>query len=198
MKVAILDTGADINHRSIKDNIVDCYNAINKSRDVFDICGHGTHIASIIASLAPDCELMIIKVLDDKGGGQIPYINEGIGYALQYGADIINASLGTNIYDECMHTLVKVCNSKGIKVIGAAAYYNGLSYPANFPESVSVGVCGPSGGICDFNTHSEYIDMYAPGVDIVGARANTDKYDKVLTGTSQSCAHITGLIASRH
>lgn len=73
---------------------------------------------------------------------------------LDTGADINHKSIKDNIVD----------------------YYNGLSYPANFPESVSV----------------------CPGVDIVGARANTDRYDKVLTGTSQSCAHITGLIASRY
>ena len=194
-RVAILDTGSDIKHESIRNNIINTYNSIKKNNDVFDVYGHGTHCASVITSLAPDCELIIIKVLDDRGGGDIRYINEGIGYALQYGADIINASLGTPIYNECTHNLVKACRSRGMNIICAAGYDNIPIYPGGFEECLSVGAMDYDYNICEFNAPDSLIDVYAPGLDILGAKTNTNEY-KTLSGSSQATAYVSGVLAS--
>lgn len=190
IKVAVLDTGCDIKHEAVKNNIIDCYNAIDKcSGDVRDYNGHGTHISSIITNLAPDCELVIVKVLSYTGRGDPRYIAEGIGYALQKGVDIINASFGSPS-DEG-HILIQLCKSRGINIVASAPYCgDGIMYPACFPEVISVGTLG-----APFN--SEYADIYAPGIDIRGAAANTNGY-RLMTGTSQSAAYISGMLAKHN
>ena len=189
MIVAVLDTGCDINHESVKNNIVDCYNAIDKrSGDIKDYNGHGTHIASIITRMAPECELMIIKVLSYTGRGDPRHITEGVGYALKNGANIINTSFASPS-DEG-HLLIKLCESYGISIVASAPYYGEtLLYPACFPEVISVGTLG-----ADFNSDPRFIDIYAPGIDIVGAAANTNGYRR-MTGTSQSAAYVSGMLA---
>lgn len=188
MIVAVLDTGCDINHESVKNNIVDCYNVIDKNNNIKDYNGHGTHISSIITRMAPECELMIVKVLSYTGRGDPRHIVEGIGYALKNGANIINASFGSP--DDDGQLLIRLCESYGINIIASAPYKgDGVLYPACFPEVISVGTLG-----ADFNSDPRFIDIYAPGIDIVGAAANTNGYRK-MTGTSQSAAYVSGMLA---
>ena len=193
-RVLVLDTGCDIKHEAVKNNICGCYNTIKENEDVFDVYGHGTHVSSIITSLAPDCELYICKVLDDRGGGDYKDIKKGFGYALQLEPDIINVSLG-GAPDELLHNLVKACRSKGMNIICAAGYDNIPIYPGGFEECLSVGAMDYDYNICEFNAPDSLIDVYAPGLDILGAKTNTNEY-KTLSGSSQATAYVSGVLAS--
>lgn len=113
--VAVLDTGFDTEHPDLKANILSglsmsfvpgesvVWNPAlrNGSRS-----SHGTHVAGTIAAadngigvigVAPEAKLMLVKVLSDRGRGNISWIVNGIMYAADNGADIINMSLGGSL-----------------------------------------------------------------------------------------------------
>jgi lantibiotic leader peptide-processing serine protease len=104
--VAVLDTGFDLEHPDLKDNI-----DLGRSRNFVegqsleyslpDMFSHGTHVAGIIAAadngigtigVAPQASLMLVKVLQDNGSGKIEDILKGITYAADQGAKVINMS----------------------------------------------------------------------------------------------------------
>lgn len=109
--VAMLDTGANIEHVDLKGNLWDGgeeypnhgYNTFSDNHDVHDGFEHGTHCGGIICGdgtsgtqtgVAPDATLMIVKVVDDAGGGGASTICAGMEFALEHGADVLNMSLG--------------------------------------------------------------------------------------------------------
>lgn len=111
--VSILDTGVNIDHIDIKNNLWDGgnkypnhgYNTLNNNHDVTDIFGHGTHCAGTICGdgssgtqtgIAPDAKLMIIKVLGNDGYGSVDAILSGIEFSIENGADLLNLSLGSS------------------------------------------------------------------------------------------------------
>lgn len=104
-RVCILDTGIDPNHPDLDDNLnTDLSTSFVPDEDyIDDEHGHGTHVAGIIAAennsrgvigVAPDAEIVAVKVLSKTGSGAFSWINEGIVYAANIEADIINMSLG--------------------------------------------------------------------------------------------------------
>jgi thermitase len=124
IRIAVLDTGADLEHPELKGKIVartDCVHLQGLDTAAFvgdftgyddapdDEVGHGTHVSGIIAGrglemdegVAPECSLMAVRVLatmkdGDKlvGAGIVDNINTGIKWAVDHGADVINMSLG--------------------------------------------------------------------------------------------------------
>ena len=118
--VAILDTGCDITHPDLKERIVGGSNFTNDDggkTDVYkDYNGHGTHVAGTIAAtknnngvvgVAPEANLLIIKVLDKNGSGQYEWIINGINYAIEQKADIISMSLGGPENLPALHEAIK-------------------------------------------------------------------------------------------
>ncbi len=116
--VAVIDTGVDLDHAALADNIykvdgqIKGYDFANDDADPDDDQGHGTHCAGIIAAksvaaegmvgvgelLAPDkIKIMPVKVLDKKGAGSTDAINKGIRFAMAQGADVISMSLGGGV-----------------------------------------------------------------------------------------------------
>jgi subtilisin family serine protease len=106
--VANLDTGFDLNHPDLKNNIIDFYSAIpgepkSKAQVGPGGSGHGTHTAGTIAAVdntigvigvAPNAKLMLVKVLGDNGSGSFSWMMTGIMYAVANKANVINMSLG--------------------------------------------------------------------------------------------------------
>src|SRR5690554_3583937 len=99
VKVAVIDTGIDMNHPDLKDKIKGTINIFDKTtRDVTDVYGHGTHVAGLIAGeltgVAPNVDLYIANVLNDKGLGRVVDILDGVTYAINSNVDILCMSLG--------------------------------------------------------------------------------------------------------
>lgn len=108
--VAILDTGFDLDHPDLAPNINLAISADftyeGLEYTLSDTFSHGTHTAGTVAAadnafgtigIAPDAELMLVKVLEDKGSGSFDWIISGIKHAADNGADVINMSLGLYI-----------------------------------------------------------------------------------------------------
>ena len=210
IKIAVLDTGCDINHICLKDRIIDYKNFTieGDKNDVTDKRGHGTHVAGIIAGnrikqgvtgVAPDCELIICKVISSHGGFDEDII-EALEYAIEQKVDIINMSIGGAGIHRTMHDLIKKATELGISVVCAGGNYgdgradtNELIYPGAFEEVIEVGAVDSNNMICKFSNSNDMIDVCSYGKGITSTFPN-NRYAK-LDGTSQATPHVSGVLA---
>lgn len=190
MKIAILDSGI-FPHSDLREKIIYGKNFTTEgnSQNITDNFGHGTHVAGIIHSISPDVELLAVKTLDRYGYGDINGVVQGIYYALNKGADIINVSIGYKDPDCDLEIAIKEAESKNVPVICAAGNNNVIDYPAKY--GISVGSLDHNGNISKFC--SKDCVIYAPGENVTSTYLN-DSYE-TMTGTSMATAKVTGYIA---
>ncbi|ETI70455.1 intracellular serine protease, partial [Neobacillus vireti LMG 21834] len=174
-----------------------------------DYNGHGTHVAGTMAAtandlgvigVAPEANLLIVKVLDKQGSGQYEWIINGIYYAIEQQVDIISMSLGGPADVPELHEAIQKAVASGILVVCAAGNEgdgrdstNELSYPAAYNEVISVGATGLGRQISDFSNSNEEVDLVAPGENILSTFLNGN-YAK-LSGTSMATPHVSGALA---
>lgn len=190
MLIAIIDSGC-FDHILLREKLIYGKNFTSEgnSQNVTDNFGHGTHIAGIIHDIISEAQLLIIKVLDRYGYGTIDEITQGIYYALDKGANIINISIGYEDPDDELKTAIETAESKNVPVICAAGNDNTISYPAQY--GISVGSIDNKGNVSKFSTNKAM--LYAIGEDVKSTYVN-DSYE-ILTGTSMATAKMTGYIA---
>lgn len=197
MTAAVLDTGCDIQHPHIKNNIIGAYQF--GSRDAHDRNGHGTHVAGIIKNIAPDVKLLPIKVLGDRGGGGYAGIVSGVRYAIQQKVDVINMSLGGNMDYEPLHDAIKDAVNAGIPVVVASgnegdarAFTDEICYPAFYPEVIEVGAIDFNDTVAEFSNSNIELDVCSYGVDI--ASCFPDNQYARCSGTSQATPQVSGVL----
>lgn len=202
--VAIIDTGCDINHSMLKENIAHTRNFTkddnsNKSI-VTDYVGHGTHVSGIILSVAPSSNLMILKALNRYGEGDYPWITNAINYAINQKVDIISMSLGGYTDDENLHKAIKKAINNNILVVCAAgndgdnsSKTDEYSYPASYSEVISVGAVDSNAKPAYFSNSNNLLDIMAPGVGILSTYK--DNSYAILDGTSMAAPHVSGALA---
>lgn len=190
MKIAILDSGI-FPHVDLREQIIYGKNFATEgnSQNVDDNFGHGTHVAGIIHSIIPEAQLLIVKVLDRYGKGNIEDVTEGIYYAIEKNVDIINISISFEDEDKEMEEAIQLAKDKNIPVICAAGNNNVIEYPAQY--GISAGSIDNKGNISDFSTSKA--TLYAMGEDVESTYLN-DSYE-ILSGTSMATAKVTGYIA---
>jgi lantibiotic leader peptide-processing serine protease len=110
-RVAVLDTGFDLTHPDLAPNInlelsANFVPGETLQYGLPDVFSHGSHVAGTIAAaqndfgvigVAPEAELVLVKVLDDEGSGTFEWVMAGIIHAADVDADVINMSLGAMI-----------------------------------------------------------------------------------------------------
>ncbi|MBU8771901.1 S8 family peptidase [Cytobacillus oceanisediminis] len=213
IKIAVLDTGCDLSHADLKDRITGGRNFTdddNSDPNIFkDYNGHGTHVAGTIAAhendagvigVAPEADLLIVKVLNKDGSGQYEWIINGIHYAIEQNADIISMSLGGPADVHELHDAIKAAVKKNILVVCAAGNEGDgddstdeFAYPGCYNEVISVGAVNLERDSSEFtNSHNE-IDLVAPGEEILSTFLN-GKY-ATLSGTSMAAPHVSGALA---
>lgn len=216
---AVIDSGIQINHPSLKDSIVGVHNFTSEGEEnplnVEDYSGHGTHVAGIIAAkdigngvigVAPKAKLLIIKVIEKDGSGSY----ENVAKALKYASDwvgengekvnVINMSLGGSTPDDSLYRAVKYARRKGIILVSAAGNEGDgdnktieVSFPGFYKEVIQVGSVSENGVPSIFSNTNSNLDFVAPGEDILSTGLNSE-YVK-LTGTSMAAPFVTGGIA---
>jgi thermitase len=207
--IAILDTGVDQDHEDLRDKIVANKN-FTTSSTVDDLYGHGTHVAGIaaastnngigIAGVGYNCSIMNVKVLDDSGSGYYSWIANGIIWAADNGAKVINMSLGGSSSSSTLESAINYAWSKDV-VIVAAAGNNGNTkpvYPAYYSNCIAVAATDESDAKASFSTYGTWVDVAAPGVNILSTLPNHKNRIGILnygylSGTSMATPHVAGL-----
>jgi hypothetical protein len=157
---------------------------------------------------------MPLKVLDALGAGKYEWIQEGIRYAADNGADVINLSLGGPTYSATIHEAIQYAISRGAIVLAAAGNTGakGITFPASLPEVIAVGAIRFDGKRAYYSNYGPELDLVAPGGD-PRVDQNKDGYEdgilqqsfadgspgtfryKFQAGTSFAVAHASGVAA---
>ncbi|MEK7513084.1 MAG: S8 family peptidase, partial [Patescibacteria group bacterium] len=203
IKVAVVDTGISTSHPDLKANVKGGYNAIRPSRGWNDDNGHGSHVAGIIAALnntqgvvgvGPAIDLYAVKVLNAGGSGYTSDVIEGIDWAVQHGAQVINLSLGSSQGTQSLHDAVTAARSAGVVVVAAAGNSGGaVIYPAAYPEVIAVSATDQNNNLASFSSRGPEVDLAAPGVSVYSTYKS--KSYATLSGTSMASPHVAGTAA---
>ncbi|WP_460203456.1 S8 family peptidase [Scytonema sp. NUACC21] len=228
--VAVIDTGVDYTHTDLDDNIwvnsgevfgngidddrngyVDDaigWDFVDNDYSPMDTQGHGTHVAGIIAAekngagiqgVAYNAKIMPIRVMGDKGGSY-KNIAQGILYAANNGADVINLSLGGG-YSSEVEQAIQYATQQGAVVVMAAGNDSGEKpvYPAGLATKwgIAVGAMDSDWYMADFSNlagsdpNLKYV--VAPGVDIYSTFP--DNNYEFQQGTSMAAPYVSGVAA---
>jgi len=215
--IAVVDTGIDLEHPDFNcpGKFVPGYDFYNNDSNPDDDhnYGHGTHVAGIaaactnnatgVAGVAWGARLMPVKVLSASGGGTYATVAEGITYAADNGADIINLSLGGLDPSTTMANAIQYAVDRGVLVVAAAGncaqdgyqcnyIYNPIMYPAAYETTFAVAATDSNDAWANFSEHHPYVDVAAPGVSIMSTVPGGYSY---LNGTSMATPYVSGLAA---
>ena len=240
VKVAVIDSGLNYTHEDFKDSsnnqiIEGNSRTIDNSSGswlyyqfssgyqskIVDSLGHGTNVASVIASqinalgcagIAPNVELYIYKVTNTSNGYEWTAINSALSYCVSEGIDVINMSFQAYEHavtyngstmgastgcSSVMTSYINDCYNAGITLVAAAGNYNTSepSYPASNNHVISVGSLAESSTTTKAAYSNTYgIDLVAPGTVYVADKGTNSSYKKT-SGTSFSAPIVTAAIA---
>ncbi|MBW4475412.1 MAG: S8 family serine peptidase [Tolypothrix brevis GSE-NOS-MK-07-07A] len=191
---------------------VDDFNGWNfdgNDNNTLDVAGHGTHVSGTIAGekndfgvtgIAYDAYIMPVKVLNDSGSGSYDAIAQGIRYATDNGANVINLSLGGDYPNSALESALKYASSKGAIVVMAAGNDSGLQpgYPARYADEtgIAVGAVDKNNNLASFSNLAGFNPLTyvtAPGVDVYSTLPG-NKYANY-SGTSMASPHVAGVVA---
>jgi hypothetical protein len=210
--VAILDTGADLHHPALAGRVAGGWDFVSGDADPTDTAdgldndgdgrideavGHGTHVAGIVALTAPDARLLIVRVLDADGRGDIMTVACGIQWAIAHGARVINMSLGMLGGSGAIQELLEQADrERGIVCVASAGNW-GSNRPREFParSSHALAVAAVDAGLraASFTSFGNFVDMSGPGVAIRSAYLNGGY--ALWSGTSMAAAFVSGTAA---
>jgi len=174
--VAVVDTGIRIGTDLVNTCFVQGYDFINNDTDPIDDNGHGTHVAGTIAQrtnngagvagIAFSTCLMPVKVLNAAGSGTYQQVADGIMYATNNGAKVINLSLGGSSPSATLENAVAYAYNQGVTVLAASGNDNtsDVDYPARYNNYViAVGATRYDEQKADYSNYGTSLDIAAPG-----------------------------------
>ncbi len=206
--VAVLDTGADLDHPALAGRLVQGIDFVDGDLDpseegVYgqDIAfGHGTHVAGLIALAAPDAKIMPLRILRPDGRGNSWLLAQAIRYAATSGARVINISYSVHKRSLLLEDVLgEVMSAVPGAVVAAAAGNSGPStapeYPAaeGVPGLIAVAASTRSDRLADFSTRGSWVDLAAPGDRIVSSVP--DNTYGTWSGTSMAAPLVAGTAA---
>jgi subtilisin family serine protease len=216
VRVGHIDTGVDGHHPDLAGRISSFLDLVNGRQSPYDDEGHGTHTAATIAGIgtegvAPKANLLVIKALDCRGGSNLRTLLLAMQKMAEepFKPSVVSCSWGMALEEmgdgrELLREAVTTWRRAGILPVFAVGNSGPghLSVPGAYPETLSVGALGrdlreasfSSSGTMQWGSRKlKKPDVYAPGVDIVSARAGGGYVS--LSGTSMACPHVAGLAA---
>ena len=200
------------------------YDFINNDAHPNDDCAHGTHVAGTIAQttnnsfgvtgVAFNCSIMPVKVLDASGSGSYTAIANGVIFAADNGANVINMSLGGASSSTELQNAVIYAYNKGVTIVCAAgnAGSSAPQYPAAYTQCISVSAVRYDKTYTNYTSYGSTIDICAPGGDVSIDQSGDGYVDGVLQqthdgtnygtfsyyfyeGTSMASPHVAGVAA---
>jgi subtilisin len=210
VKVAIIDSGIDYNHRDLDGNYAGGYDFVNGDADPMDDHGHGTHCAGILAAedngsgvvgVAPEADIYALKVLDYDGNGSYGNIIAALEWAMLNGIQVTSNSYGSSgnpgslveiTFDLAAdYGIINVCaagNSGNLTGTG-----DNIIYPARFASCIAVAATTISNVRAGFSSTGQQMELAAPGAGIYSTVPGGG-YES-WSGTSMACPHVSGVVA---
>jgi serine protease len=224
--VAVVDTGVNPNGQdSFGNRLIQGHNFVKNTNDSSDDNGHGTHVAGTIgeetnnltgcAGIAFNANILAVKVLNRRGVGYSSNINDGIRWAADNGADVINMSLGASTGSQTEEDAVNYAYNNGVVICAASGNEsaNTVGYPAAYENCIAVGATRYDKKVASYSNTGDALDIVAPGGDTSVDQNNDDYPDGILQetfqktflkykwsyyffqGTSMATPHVSGLSA---
>ena len=199
--IAIIDTGVDLTHPDLAPKMVAGFDFVNNDNIAQDDNGHGSHVAGIAAASSNNgvgvsgvswgAKIMPIKVLSASASGTFANAAEGIVWAANNGAHIINLSLGGSSYSKVFEDAINYAYDKGVMIIASSGNNGGaILYPARFANVMAVGATDQSNVLAYFSNYGAELDVVAPGVSIYSTGINSYYHN---SGTSMAAPFVSGL-----
>ena len=201
VKVAVLDTGY-YPHPTLPKPLAE--RSFIRGESVSDGNGHGTHCAGTVLSrdedigLAPEADLIVGKVLSNRGSGSSSGIAAGVEWAVSQGADIISMSLGGGSPYQPTISAIKDAMDQGVIVCCAAGNsgFNGantIGWPARSGESICVAALREGWVPANFSSGGQQMTVAAPGQQILSC--NNGSGFVFMSGTSMATPFVAGCYA---
>jgi hypothetical protein len=207
--VATIDTGIDLSHPMFQGRLspeYTWYDFVDNDSDPQEVTGrfygHGTGVAGVILQSVPRAQIMPIRALGPDGSGDLNDVISGIARAVDYGAQVINLSLGTNADYAVLKTAIDYATGNGVYVVASAGNtsVSSLTYPAAYAKAsanakylISVGSSNASGSRSSFSNFGNDLEIMAPGEAIVSAYPGNQIAS--FSGTSFATPIVAGAVA---
>lgn len=227
VKIAILDTGFALSHPQLAGRFTPGYDFVDDDADPSEVgsqpqnpgFGHGTHVAGLVALVAPQAEILPVRVLDPNGVGNIWVLSEAIAYAVNPdgdpntpdGADVINLSLATQRQTNLLNEIIDeiTCDDEDdfgeqpcplikdtVVVAGAGNRASDVpEYPAGeqLAGLISVAATNQTDMLAPFSNYGSWVRIAAPGQQILSTVP--PNLFAVWSGTSMSTPLVAGQAA---
>jgi hypothetical protein len=200
--VAVIDSGICASHPELAGRILNGWDFLESDSTPQDDFGHGCSVAGIIAAnmnngigiagVAPNAQIMPLRVLNASGAGSYSDVAPAIVYAADNGAQVINLSLGGLNPSMTLESAINYAISKGVIVIASAGNSGteGALYPAAYPGVIAVGSVDSNLQHSSFSNYGSQIDIWAPGCDILTTKL--DGSYGLVSGTSFAAPYVAG------
>lgn len=210
LTVAVEDSGVRFDHPDLVGRLRgDGFNFVADSGDVSDDLGHGTEVAGLIAANSNNgvgiagiswaANILPVKIANAQGSIDANAAAEGIYYAVEHGARILNLSYGGETSSGVLEDAVVYALSNQVTVVAAAgnAPDGALEYPAAYPGVIAVTATDAGDQLAFFDSYGPYVTLSAPGQDIYTTALNKDGSGdySLHSGTSFSSPIVAGTAA---
>ena len=203
--VAVIDTGVLATHPDISGKVLAGYDFVNNDANATDDNGHGTAVAGLtsastnngvgMAAVGWASSVLPVKVLGADGSGTYSAIANGIVWAADKGARVINLSLGGSASSQTLQDAVNYAWNRNVIVI-AAAGNNGNNtpvYPAAYNNVIAVSATTSTDARPSWSNYGSYVDLSAPGANVLSL-SGANSYAN-WNGTSFSSPVTAGVVA---
>ena len=207
--VAVIDSGVQATAPQLAGKVLPGFDVVtNTGRGDTDCAGHGTFVAGIIAAqpmpgvgftgVAPGVRILPIRQSVAAKDGTANGMAQAIRLAVDAGARVINISSSSFFDSTALRSAVNFAVQHDVLIVAAAANEanagNPKSYPASYPGVLAVGAIGPDGQRGAFSETGDFIDLVAPGVDVLSVAARGNGH-LVGQGTSFAAPFVAGAAA---
>jgi len=200
--VAVVDSGICASHPDLAGRIVAGWDFLENDAVPQDDFGHGCSVSGVIAAnmndgigiagVAPNAQIMPLRVLNASGVGAYSDVAAAIVYAADHSAQVINLSLGGSNPSSSLEDAVNYAISKGVIVVAAAGNNGteGALFPAAYPDVIAVGSVDSNMQHSSFSNYGSQIDIWAPGSNILTTKR--DGSYGLVSGTSFAAPYVAG------
>jgi subtilisin family serine protease len=205
--VAVLDSGVNFSHPDLAGRVLAGYDFVSNDTDPSDDFGHGTAVTGVVvatgnngvgvAGVAWNCRALAVKVVDSTGFASYSAIAQGIRYAVERGARVINISIAGDSPSSTLQEAIDFAWSNNVVVVAAAGNNSSEvpQYPAACNHVVAVSATEPDDSLATFSNWGTFVALSAPGDDIWTTQRDLSQPYGSWRGTSFASPIVAGVLA---